>query len=50
MTVGNPVDVLQNSFPQRWDNIEVLFIHLPDLEKRVDHVKSATPIILISYI
>ena len=51
MSVGDPVDVLENSFPQRWHNSKVLVIHLPDLEKPIDDIEPSTPVILIiSYI
>ena len=51
MSIGDPVDVLENSFPQRWHNSKVLVIHLPDLEKPIDDIEPSTPVILIiSYI
>lgn len=50
MRVGDPVNVLENPFPERWHNIKVLLFHLLDLEKSVDHIKSSPPTILISYI
>ena len=41
MGVGNPGNVLENSCPERWNNIDVLFLHLLDFEVSVNYIKSS---------
>ena len=43
MCIGDPVDVLENSFPERWQNFKVLLLHLPDLEKPVQNIEPSAP-------
>ena len=42
MRVGNPGNVLENSFPQRWHNIDILIIQLLDFEESINNIKSST--------
>ena len=47
--VGNPGNVLENPFPERWHNIDILIIHLLDFEESVNNIKSSTTEKVILY-
>ena len=49
MRVRNPVNVLENSIPERWKNLNILILHLSDLEEAINHIKPTITISCISH-